>query len=155
MGSPCLSPRAGSWRYGWNVAKHCSTSPAQKRTEACTEVARTAVAVQEVGLGRHEINTGGWYSRSYGYSILKIRPAWLQGWGVFHNSDEFPRKYLALWNLCMSLLPLAIRWGSGIDFTLYQMWSIIYSFFVYPWAWILPLLTSKMGLKINTLNIGL
>lgn len=124
--------------------------------KACAEVAGTAGAVHEVGLGGHEmIHRGGWYSRSYGYSILKIRPAWLQGLGAFRHSDELPRRYLALWNLSMSLLPLAIRWGSGIDFALYQKWSIIHSLFVYLRAWILPPFTSKMGLEINTLNIGL
>lgn len=127
-----------------------------KLVKACAEVAGTAGAVHKVGLGGHEmIHRGGSYSRSYGSSILKIRLAWLQGLGAFHNSDEFPRRYLALWDLSMSLLPLAIRWGSGIDFTLYQKWGIIHSLFVYPRAWILPPLTSKMGLKIGTLNIGL
>ena len=49
----------------------------------------------------------------------------------------------------MSLLPLAIRQGSDIDFTLYQKWTIMHSVLVYLRAGILPPLTSKMGLKIN------
>ena len=49
----------------------------------------------------------------------------------------------------MSLLPLTIRQGSDIDFTLYQKWTIMHSVLVYLRAGILPPLTSKMGLKIN------
>lgn len=49
----------------------------------------------------------------------------------------------------MSLLPLAIRQGSDIDFILYQKWTIKRSVLVYLRAGILPPLASKMGLKIN------